>query len=176
MEPLVNLARRHLLGMAFVSWPLVELSEPFYPRQKPLDQDNDLVLMHGHTKPAQGRVIHLVGTVRDRQGRGVRGARVEIWQADHLGRYRDGLDRQDPDFQGFGAMLTDRDGGYRFRTVKPGIAYGRPPQIHMQVRAAKTGITTRLHFPDEPVDPYLPTLIAVLEAPAVYRFDVALPG
>jgi protocatechuate 3,4-dioxygenase, beta subunit len=170
------LPRRCLLGIALVSWPFVELTEPFYPRQKPLDQDNDLVLMHGHSRPARGRVIHLVGTVRDRQARPVRGAWVEIWQADHAGRYRDGLDRQDPDFQGFGAALTDRDGGYRFRTIKPGIAYGRPPQIHMQVRAAKTGVTTRLYFPDEPTDPYLPTQIAVLEAPSVYRFDVALPG
>lgn len=170
------LARRRLLGIALVSWPFVELTEPFYPRQKPLDQDYDLVLMHGHKRQARGRVIHLVGTVRDRQARPVRGAQVEIWQADHAGRYRDGLDRHDPDFQGFGAALTDRDGGYRFRTIKPGIAYGRPPQIHMQVRAAKTGVTTRLYFPDEPTDPYLPTQIAVLKAPAVYRFDVALPG
>jgi protocatechuate 3,4-dioxygenase beta subunit len=176
MGPLVRLGRRRLLTVALVAWPAVELTEPFYPKQKPLDQDNDLALMHGHTRLARGQVIRLLGTVRDRQLRPVRGARVEIWQADHAGRYRDGLDKQDPDFQGFGATLTDRDGGYRFRTVKPGIAYGRPPQIHMQVRGAKTGFTTRVHFPDEPSDPFLPTLIAVLEAPAVYRFDVVLPG
>jgi len=101
---------------------------------------------------------------------------VEIWQADHQGRYRDGLDRQDPDFQGFGATLTDCDGGYRFRTVKPGSAFGRPPQIHMQVRGPRTGLATRAYFPDEPSGTYVPAQIAALEAPAVYRFDVVLPG
>jgi protocatechuate 3,4-dioxygenase beta subunit len=169
------LRRRSLLTFG-LAWPAVELTEPFYPKQKPLDQDNDLVLMHGHTRPARGQIIQLLGTVRARQGQVVRGARVEIWQADHAGRYRDGLDKQDPHFQGFGATLTDRDGGYRFRTVKPGIAFGRPPQIHMQVRGPKTGVTTRLYFPDAPVDPFYPTQIAVLEAVGVYRFDVALPG
>lgn len=175
MRPLARLGRRRLLTFG-LAWPAVELTEPFYPRHKPLDQDNDLVRMHGHTRSARGDVIQLVGTVRDRQAHTVRGARVEIWQADNAGRYRDGLDRQDPDFQGFGATLTDRDGGYRFRTVKPGIAFGRPPQIHMQVRGPKTGVTTRVYFPDEPSDPLFPTLIAVREAAGVYRFDVVLSG
>lgn len=147
--------RRDLLGLG-LAWPVAELGEPFYPKRKPLDQDSDLVRMHGHVRPARGRVIHLLGTVRDAGMLAVRGARVEIWQADHQGRYRDGLDRQDPDFQGFGATLTDCDGGYRFRTVKPGSAFGRPPQIHMQVRGPRTGLATRAYFPDEPSGPYVP--------------------
>ena len=59
---------------------------------------------------------------------------IEIWQVNGYGRYHHRGDDQDkpwdPDFQGFGRTLTDADGAYRFRTVRP-VAYpGRAPHIH----------------------------------------------
>jgi protocatechuate 3,4-dioxygenase, beta subunit len=163
-----------------------------YPKRKPRDQNNDLIAIHGHTGRALGEPLHLVGTVRDRFGRPVFAARVEIWQANRYGRYRHETAydpaARDRDFQGFGAATTDRAGGYRFRTIKPGAYANRAPHIHLQVQAPKGGLVTQVCFPGEPrnaQDPLLiltpnrELLIAVAEPPAKdgtarYRFDVVL--
>jgi len=56
--------------------------------------------------------------------RPVPGVLVEIWQANAGGRYRHRNDTYlaplDPNFGGCGRTVTDEDGCYFFRTVKPG--------------------------------------------------------
>lgn len=54
---------------------------PFYPVVKPLDQDADLTRISGRPGQARGQVLHLTGRVLNLEGRPVRGATLELWQA-----------------------------------------------------------------------------------------------
>jgi len=146
---MIDRARRRLLmaGAAFLA-PLGTLAKaleptprqpagPFYPAQLPLDDDNDLTRVAGHAARAKGVICDLSGAVVDVNGRPLASHRVEIWQCDANGRYRHprdpGTTPLDPGFQGHGHALTDGDGRYRFRTIRP-VAYpGRTPHIHVAV-------------------------------------------
>lgn len=138
-----------------------QTSGPFYPITKPLDIDADLTMISGKPGRAQGKIIHLMGRVFDAKGVPVRGARVEIWQANAVGRYAHPGDVNpaplDPAFQGFAEQLTDSDGQYRFKSIKP-AAYPinpmnpgavRPPHIHFDIRAADSRLVTQMYFPGE---------------------------
>ncbi|MDZ7750553.1 MAG: protocatechuate 3,4-dioxygenase [Gammaproteobacteria bacterium] len=111
---------------------------PFYPVELPLDDDNDLTRVAGVDAPARGHHAELTGRLLDGNGRPLGGLRMEIWQCDANGRYhhpRDGGDgRRDAGFQGFGHTMTDGDGRYRFRTIRPVPYPGRTPHIHIAVR------------------------------------------
>lgn len=136
-----------------------QMEGPFYPRIKPIDSDLDLTVMKDAKGRAQGEIIDLAGRVLSAKGGPVPNAVVEIWQADHFGRYhhvRDGLKNQrDPNFQGYGAVKTDAGGNYRFRTVKPrwyeiGPDARRTPHIHVQVMLVdRAALTTQMYFPGE---------------------------
>ena len=56
---------------------------PFYPVIRSMEKDADLTTIRGHKRPAEGKIIHLMGRVLDLKGEPVKGARVEIWQAKH---------------------------------------------------------------------------------------------
>ena len=109
---------------------------PFYPDKLPLDTDNDLLIVNESITPALGEVTHLTGRILSRAGEPVRGAFVEIWQVDQNGVYLNTHDRhaaRDGNFQGYGRFLTDSNGQYYFRTIKP-VAYpGRTPHIHFGI-------------------------------------------
>lgn len=142
-------ARRRLAGaaaiaitqLAGVKGALAELVAtpaqmrgPFYPVTLPLDRDNDLVKVAGGNGLAHGTITDVAGRILDTDGRPVTGVKIEIWQVNGYGRYHHPGDDSDlpldPNFQGFGETVSNDDGGYRFRTVKP-IAYpGRAPHIH----------------------------------------------
>lgn len=129
---------------------------PFYPVELPLDSDNDLLRVAGAAAEAEGVPLHLFGRVMEEEGGAVAGARVEIWQCDSAGVYRhprapqDGID---PGFQGFGQTVTDAEGRYRFRTLRP-VAYpGRTPHIHVKVFAPDGGeLTTQMYVAGEPLN------------------------
>jgi protocatechuate 3,4-dioxygenase beta subunit len=57
----------------------------------------------------------------------------------------------DPNFQGFGAVTTDAEGRYAFRTIKP-VAYpGRTPHIHFTVAdGGKRRLTSQMFIEGEP--------------------------
>src|SRR5207302_8719281 len=61
---------------------------PFYPVERPLEDDADLTRLSGHAVRAKGQVIELAGRVLNLDGQPVPNARVEIWQANAVGRYR----------------------------------------------------------------------------------------
>ena len=114
---------------------------PFYPDRLPLDTDNDLVIINDHLTPAVGEITHLTGRLFAENGAPVRNAVIEIWQADmngsyiHTGGRHEG--KLDGNFQGYGRFLTDAEGRYYFRTIKP-VAYTlngqfRAPHIHVAV-------------------------------------------
>ncbi len=128
---------------------------PFYPERKPLDSDADLVRVAGRDQRASGQVTHVFGTIADPEGQPMAGAVVEIWQCDAFGRYHHprapGHKQADPNFQGFGRAMTDRDGFYRFRTIKPAPYPGRTPHIHFAVLVpGAPRWTTQMYIAGEP--------------------------
>jgi protocatechuate 3,4-dioxygenase beta subunit len=128
---------------------------PFYPLTLPLDKDNDLVRVAGAARQALGTVTHVAGRVLDLNGRPVPGARVEIWQCDANGRYHHPGDRrsvpEDQGFQGYGEMLTDGDGAYRFRTIKPVPYPGRTAHIHFAISGRGFDpLVTQMYVAGEP--------------------------
>ena len=128
---------------------------PFYPTSYPADMDSDLVQVRGQAAQAMGTVLHLGGRVLDPSGRALPGSLVEIWQSDTQGIYdhprQVGRDKRDPAFQGYGRMMTDGEGRYRFRTLKP-VAYpGRTPHIHFKVATGSGSLlTSQLYIAGEP--------------------------
>jgi len=117
---------------------------PYYPDRLPLDTDNDLLIVNDGLTRAVGEIAHLTGRVLAENGAPVRSAFIEIWQSDVNGSYihtegrNDG--KIDGNFQGYGRFLTDAEGRYYFRTIKP-VPYTlqgqfRAPHIHVAVSKA----------------------------------------
>ncbi len=128
---------------------------PFYPLELPLDDDNDLTRSAGSDKPAEGLSTDLSGRLLTPDGRSVEGARIEIWQCDARGHYHHPRDRgfatRDPGFQGHGRTVTDREGRYRFRTIRPVPYPGRAPHIHAAVfMGDRTELVTQIYISGEP--------------------------
>lgn len=174
------ISRRHVLAgaaamgaaaMTSSLWAAVEAARlagtptqtigPFYPVLRPLDQDMDLTVVSGQAGRAKGEIIHVVGRVVNGNGEPVSGARIEIWQANANGRYAHPSDINpaplDPNFQGFASQVTDSEGRYRFKTIKPG-AYPINPanpssvrtrHIHFDVVGTQNRLLTQMYFPDE---------------------------
>ena len=160
--------RQIILGSsaALVSAPLAaaqraltpsQMLGPFYPVTPPLHKDNDLTLVDGRSTRAAGQIADLSGRVLDIDGRPLAGLRVEIWQCDANGRYRHPRDRggldEDPNFQGFGHTITDADGRYRFRTIRPVPYPGRTPHIHAAVfQGGDRPFVTQIYVAGEPLN------------------------
>lgn len=132
------------------------ITGPFYPQKKPHDVDADLTLIRGHRQRAVGQVVQLSGRVLNTRGEPVRGAQMEIWQANTYGRYTHPSDPNtqyalDPDFEGYARLLTDGDGRYAITTIKPATARGdwRAPHIHFEVQGSVDRKVTQLFFPGE---------------------------
>jgi protocatechuate 3,4-dioxygenase, beta subunit len=173
------MSRRHMLGIALGvnalaltrPWTAVwaetlkrtpgQILGPFYPVDKSPAVVSDLVMLPGRPGPAQGQVIHVIGRVLDIDAKPVAGARVEIWQANTWGRYRHPSDANpaplDPNFDGFAAQVTDAEGRYHFKTIKP-AAYPtgpnsmRPPHIHFEVTGRMDRLVTQMYFAGEPLN------------------------
>ena len=128
---------------------------PFYPDRLPLDTDNDLVIVNNSITPAVGEITHLTGRVLDSNGNPLRDLVIEIWQVDHRGVYLHSADsgrrQRDANFQGFGRATTNKQGAYRFRTIKPVPYPGRTPHIHVKVkRGGRELLTTQLFVNGHP--------------------------
>lgn len=149
----------------------------------------------------EGERIRIEGRLLDGDGNPVPDAIVEIWQANHHGRYNHPLDQRelplDSHFTGFGRCGTDADGRFRFETIKPGpVPFDgeRMQAPHLSLSVAARGLlnhlATRLYFADDPAnadDPVLArvpanrrgTLLARREEAdgnVTYRLDIVLQG
>ena len=187
---------------------LSELTGPVYGHDDIQPLDHDLTRNAVSNGPPIGERIIVTGRVLDESGRPVPNALIEIWQANAAGRYRHLVDQHDapldPNFTGAGRVLTDRNGAYRFVTIKPG-AYPwrnhenawRPAHIHFSVfgRAFIARLVTQMYFPGDPLLPLDPILQGVPDEQGRerlvahyaqdvtepewalgYRFDIVLNG
>jgi protocatechuate 3,4-dioxygenase beta subunit len=153
---------------------------PFYPLAFPADADNDLAQVAGRNGIAEGTVTYVTGRVLDAAGQSIPGARVEIWQCDAHGRYHYVRDDRagrpiDENFQGYGQIITDGAGAYRFRTIRPVPYPGRTPHIHFAVTAAGLPrFTTQMYVAGEPLNERDGVLLAVRDPAARARLIVPL--
>ncbi|MBQ0717241.1 MAG: protocatechuate 3,4-dioxygenase subunit beta [Sulfitobacter litoralis] len=171
--------------------------------------DNDLILNYaadGEMAIGQRIIVH--GRVLDQNGRGVPGALLEFWQANAGGRYRhkkEGyLAPLDPNFGGCGRTVTDENGGYSLRTVKPGaypwpngVNDWRPAHIHFSVfgQGFAQRLITQMYFEGDPLIWKCPIVQSIPSRAAVeqliapldmdntvpmdaraYKFDIVLRG
>jgi protocatechuate 3,4-dioxygenase beta subunit len=128
---------------------------PFYPDKLPLDTDNDLLIITDSMTAAVGTISHVTGRVLGVDGQPVKNCLVEIWQCDNQGAYlhsgTSNAEKRDRNFQGYGRFLTDAEGRYYFRTIKPVPYPGRTPHIHFAVsRGRERLLTTQLFVKDDP--------------------------
>jgi protocatechuate 3,4-dioxygenase beta subunit len=133
---------------------------PFYPVEKPVDDDADLTRIRGRDgrQRAAGQVIEVSGRIVTSDGRPQPHARIELWQANAAGRYAHANDRRpdvplDPNFQGYADLRADAGGNFRFLTVKPGVypagSFLRAPHIHFDVRGRSQRLVTQMYFPGD---------------------------
>ena len=160
---------------------------PFFPPRYVDEGANDLTKLGG--RAARGEVIEISGRVTQEDGAPLDNLILEIWQADASGLYRHPADPRhaeaDPNFLGWGRAATDRDGHYRFRTIKPGAPEGRAPHINFMVmysglmRILKTTLFFELS-----ADPVLSCvsnerqkrLVASQTSSKQYEFNIRLRG
>ena len=150
------LVPRELLAAELVPTP-GQTEGPFYPVAFPPDMDNDLVRITGQAAQAVGQVVHISGRVMDTRGQPKAGGVVEIWQCDANGVYRHpragNQGRIDHAFQGYGRTQVGKDGGYRFRTIRPVPYPGRTPHIHFAVHVPGQGrLVTQMYIEGEPMN------------------------
>ena len=139
-----------------------ESSGPFYPLSFPIDQDNDLTYLNNQSLIAEGEIIYIKGLVQNESCEPISNALVEIWQACSTGRYNHPDDKNpaklDPNFQYWGKAITNKDGEYGFKTIKPGSYpvnwfWTRPPHIHFTVSSSKySNFTTQMYFSGDPLN------------------------
>ena len=134
------------------------------------------------TAPPLGEKIVVTGRVTDEDGHPVRESLVEVWQCNAAGRYWHPRDQHnaplDPNFFGFGKFVTDRDGRYRFVTIKPGAyPWGnhakawRPAHIHFSLfgNVLAQRLVTQMYFPNDPLFAYDPIFQSVPDEAARQR-------
>jgi protocatechuate 3,4-dioxygenase beta subunit len=185
-----------------------ELTGPVFGHDDLGPLDNDLIRNYAKTGGPIGERIIVHGRVLDENNRPVPRTLVEIWQANAGGRYRHKKDTYlapiDPNFGGCGRTLTDDDGYYVFRTVKPGpypwpnyVNSWRPAHIHYSLFGSGFAqrLITQMYFEGDPLIPICPIvntipdratigrLVAPLDLNATipmdaiaYRFDIVLRG
>lgn len=127
--------------------------------------EHDLTRLAPGRPQASGEAIAITGRILDEDLRPVRRTLVEVWGANAHGRYSHVIDAGrndaplDPNFYGFGRLVTDDDGRYQLRTIKPGayiartdIGWWRPPHVHFSVVGSGVRLVTQMYFPDEPLN------------------------
>jgi protocatechuate 3,4-dioxygenase beta subunit len=145
-----------------------------------LPNDMDLTA-EGDSDPL-GEKIVVTGRVLDEDGKPVRNSLLEVWQCNAAGRYRHKKDQHDapldPNFNGWGKMLTDDDGRYRFVTIKPGpYPWGnhdkawRPAHIHFSLfgNVYAQRLVTQMYFPSDPLFAYDPIFQSIPDEAARQR-------
>lgn len=186
-----------------------EITGPVFGHAMIGELDNDL--LHNFAKPGEsaiGERIIVHGQVLDERGRPQAGVLVEFWQANAGGRYRHKKESYlaaiDPNFGGCGRAITDEDGRYFFRTVRPGaypwpngVNDWRPAHIHFSIfgHGFAQRLITQMYFEGDPMIWKCPIVGTIPDKAAIeqliapmdwgntipmdsraYRFDIVLRG
>jgi protocatechuate 3,4-dioxygenase, beta subunit len=159
---------------------LTEVTGPMFGHERVQPNDDDLTKQHDGEPIGQRLIVR--GRVLDGDGRPVPATLLEVWQANAGGRYRHRVDNWDspldPNFTGYGRVVTDDEGRYRFTTIRPGIyPWGnhpnawRPAHIHFSLfgRAFTQRLVTQMYFPDDPMLERDPILTSIPDADARAR-------
>ncbi len=185
---------------------LTEVTGPVFGTDDVKPGDGDLTNQH-EGDPLGERIV-VSGRLLDENSKPIANALVELWQCNAAGRYRHAVDDHDapldPNFTGCGRVLTDAQGNYRFRTIKPG-AYPwrnhynawRPAHLHFSIFGIGLvqRLVTQMYFPGDPLLPYDPMYNSVADPKArdrmistfdwertipdialAYRYDIVLRG
>lgn len=203
-----SVARSPKLALLSIENTASELTGPVFGHNDFGPLDHDLIKNFAKDGDPIGERIILHGRVLDENARPVPNTLVEIWQANAGGRYRHRKDSYlapiDPNFGGCGRTMTDENGYYFFRTVKPGaypwrnwVNNWRPAHIHVSVFGSGFAqrLITQLYFEGDPLIKLCPIvktipdpdaiehLIAALDMNAsvpldsiAYKFDIVLRG
>jgi protocatechuate 3,4-dioxygenase beta subunit len=186
-----------------------EITGPVFGHGMIGELDNDL--LHNYAKPGEsaiGERIIVHGQVLDERGRPQTGVLVEFWQANAGGRYRHKKESYlaaiDPNFGGCGRAITDEEGRYYFRTVRPGaypwpngVNDWRPAHIHFSVfgHGFSQRLITQMYFEGDPMIWKCPIVSTIPDKAAIeqliapmdwgntipmdsraYKFDIVLRG
>ena len=204
-----SVARSPRYSMISLQNSVSEITGPRFGHNDIDAGDNDLLTNYAKAgeSPIGERII-LHGRVLDENARPIPYTLVEIWQANAGGRYRHKKDTYlapiDPNFGGCGRTLTDENGYFFFRTVKPGaypwrnmVNNWRPAHIHVSVFGS--GFVQRLisqcYFEGDPFIPICPIVQTIPDPDAIdqltakldlnatipldtvaYKFDIVLRG
>lgn len=191
--------RLHLIPAA-----VRESFAPYVPARFATRQNEwDMTRVSADRPRAVGSPIEVTGTVRTERGTTVGNCLIEIWNANHYGRYRHIEDHSglqlDENFFGMGRVLTDETGSYRFWTISPGaylarpdIGRWRPKHIHLSLSGGFSRLVTQMYFPGEPHNATDPMAILMgdafdrnvgipYETPDIdvdqgFRFDIVIGG
>lgn len=201
-----SIARSPRMPLVFLPETLTERTGPVFGHGLIRQHDNDLTAQHESDPLGERIFVH--GRVLDEDERPVRGALVEVWQANAAGRYRHKVDNHDApldtNFSGAGRTLTDDEGRYWFKTIKPGpYPWGnhynawRPAHIHFSLFGAGilSRLVTQMYFPGDPLQPLDPIFNCIPDEAArarmissfdmnraepnyalAYAFDIVLRG
>jgi protocatechuate 3,4-dioxygenase beta subunit len=203
-----SVLRSPRLALISLQQSLSEVTAPVFRADELGPLDNDLILNYAKEGLPIGERIVVHGYVHDQLGRPVKNALVEVWQCNASGRYRHKKDQYigalDPNFGGCGRMLTDENGYYAYRTIRPGpypwrnrVNDWRPAHIHYAISGDGwvQRLVTQMYFEGDPLIRSCPILgvapseeqirglIALQDIGAfvqldsrAYRFDIVLRG
>ena len=180
-----SVARSPRRPLVMLPKTLTERTGPVFGHQLIGEHDNDLTAQHDGDPIGERIFVH--GHVLDEGGQPVRGALVEVWQANAAGRYRHKVDEHeaplDPNFSGAGRALTNENGYYCFKTIKPGpYPWGnhfnawRPAHIHFSLCGAGilSRLVTQMYFPGDPLQQLDPIFNSIPDQSARMRLVSSL--
>ena len=188
---------------------VADITGPVFGHDEVGPNDHDLLINYAKPgKSAVGERIMVHGRLRDENGRAISGVLMEFWQANAGGRYRHIADTYkaplDENFGGCGRTITDEDGAYMLRTVKPGPYPWpnggndwRPSHIHFSLfgEGFAQRLITQMYFDGDPLIELCPIVATIRDEKAIdqlisrydpqstipmdiraYRFDITLRG
>jgi protocatechuate 3,4-dioxygenase beta subunit len=147
--------------------PLIDRPLTLTERTGPVDlfQCGPLNMAAPKGERATGQLITVKGRVMDEDGSPIKGAVIELWQANSAGKYIHAMDNHqapiDPNFTGEGRLVTNEEGEYEFFSIKPGAYpvlesgwWWRPPHIHFSIFGVSfmDRYVTQIFFPGEPLN------------------------
>lgn len=182
-----SVPRSPRLALLSLENTLSEITGPTFGHGDIDPLDNDLIKNYAKTGDPIGERIIVHGRVLDENARPVPNTLVEVWQANAGGRYRHKKDSYlapiDPNFGGCGRTLSDTNGYYFFRTIKPGaypwrnyVNSWRPAHIHVSVFGSGLvqRLITQLYFEGDPLIAKCPIVQTIPDPSAVQQLVAAL--